>query len=55
MVLVHLLLHAYFEDRRYDLQKVGRYKYNLKLDVLDRAKGHVLNNDIIANDDILMM
>ena len=41
-----------FEDRRYDLQKVGRYKYNLKLDVLDRAKGHVLNNDIIANDDI---
>lgn len=41
-----------FEDRHYDLQKVGRYKYNLKLDVLDRAKGHVLNNDIIANDDI---
>ena len=41
-----------FEDRRYDLQKVGRYKYNLKLDVLDRAKGNVLNNDIIANDDI---
>ncbi len=41
-----------FEDRRYDLQKVGRYKYNLKLDVLDRAKGHVLNNDIVANDDI---
>lgn len=41
-----------FEDRRYDLQKVGRYKYNLKLDVLDRANGHVLNNDIIANDDI---
>jgi len=41
-----------FEDRRYDLQKVGRYKYNLKLDVLDRAKGHFLNNDIIANDDI---
>jgi DNA-directed RNA polymerase, beta subunit len=41
-----------FEDRRYDLQKVGRYKYNLKLDVLDRAKGNVLNNDIVANDDI---
>ena len=41
-----------FEDRRYELQKVGRYKYNLKLDVLDRAKGNVLNNDIVANDDI---
>ena len=41
-----------FEDRRYDLQKVGRYKYNLKLDVLDRAKGNVLNKDIVANEDI---
>ena len=41
-----------FEDRRYDLQKVGRYKYNLKLDVLDRAKGHKLNQDVKANSDI---
>ena len=41
-----------FEDRRYDLQRVGRYKYNLKLDVLDRAKGHKLNKDVIANSDI---
>lgn len=41
-----------FEDRRYDLQKVGRFKYNLKLDVLDRAQGHILNQDVIANDDI---
>lgn len=40
-----------FEDRRYDLQKVGRFKYNLKLDVLERAKGHTLNQDVIAQDD----
>lgn len=41
-----------FEDRRYDLQKVGRYKYNIKLDVLERAKGYALAKDIVASDDI---
>lgn len=41
-----------FEDRRYDLQKVGRYKYNIKLDVLERAKGYVLAKDVVASDDI---
>ena len=41
-----------FEDRRYDLQNVGRFKYNTKLDVLDRAKGHILNQDVIAKEDV---
>ena len=41
-----------FDDRRYDLQKVGRYKYNLKLDVLARAKGLKLAKDYIAEEDI---
>lgn len=41
-----------FEPRRYDLQKVGRYKYNLKLDVFDRAKGHLLCEDIVAKEDV---
>ena len=27
-----------FDGRRYDLEKVGRYKYNIKLDVLQRLK-----------------
>ena len=47
----HLKSHL-FDDRRYDLQKVGRFKYNKKLDVFDRAKGHILAQTIIANDDI---
>ncbi len=41
-----------FDDKRYDLQKVGRYKYNLKLDVLSRAKGLKLAQDVIASEDI---
>ena len=41
-----------FEDRRYDLQNVGRFKYNSKLDVLERAKGHILNQDVIAKEDV---
>ncbi len=36
-----------FEVRRYDLAKVGRYKVNKKLDVVARAVGHRLANDLI--------
>ena len=41
-----------FDDHRYDMQTVGRFKYNLKLDVFNRAKGHKLAEDIIAKEDI---
>ncbi len=41
-----------FDEGRYDLQKVGRYKYNQKLDCLQRAKGHVLAYDVVAHEDI---
>ena len=40
------LISRLFDDRRYDLQTVGRYKYNKKLDVLERAKGLKLAEDI---------
>ena len=46
------LVDHLFDERRYDLQKVGRYKYNQKLDVLQRAKGHVLSKAVVASDDI---
>lgn len=36
-----------FEVRRYDLAKVGRYKFNKKLDVVARAVGHRLANDLV--------
>ncbi len=47
-----LIIQRLFDDRRYDLQKVGRFKYNMKLDVLQRAKGHTLAQDVVANEDI---
>lgn len=47
-----LIVQRLFDDRRYDLQKVGRFKYNMKLDVLQRAKGLTLAQDVIANEDI---
>ena len=36
-----------FERRRYDLAAVGRYKFNKKLDVLNRVLGAYTLNDII--------
>jgi DNA-directed RNA polymerase subunit beta len=36
-----------FDVRRYDLADVGRYKVNKKLDVITRAVGHHLADDII--------
>ena len=47
-----LIIQRLFDDRRYDLQKVGRFKYNMKLDILQRAKGHTLAQDVVANEDI---
>ena len=47
-----VIIQRLFDDRRYDLQKVGRFKYNMKLDVLQRAKGLELAQDIVAKEDI---
>ena len=41
----HLITH-FFDQFRYDLSKVGRYKYNKKLNVLDRLFGQTLAEDI---------
>lgn len=37
----------FFDDRRYDLQKVGRYKYNKKLALAPRIEGQVAAKDIV--------
>ena len=47
-----LIVQRLFDPAKYDLQKVGRFKYNIKLDVLQRAKGHTLAQDVVANEDI---
>ena len=38
-----------FDRRRYDLQSVGRYKFNQKLDVLSRVLGTYLATDLVDN------
>ena len=40
-----------FDVNKYDLQTVGRYKHNIKLDVLNRVKGYALSRDVIASSD----
>ncbi len=42
------LIHGmFFDSRRYDLAKVGRYKYNKKLLLRNRIAGHVLAEDVV--------
>ena len=50
-----LINSMFFDSRRYDLAKVGRYKFNKKLAMRSRITGHVLAEDVVdeANGDIL--
>ena len=43
-----LLNSMFFDPRRYDLAKVGRYKFNKKLHFKNRIKGHVLAEAVYA-------
>ena len=47
-----LISDRLFNANKYDLQTVGRFKYNIKLDVLHRAKGHTLAKDVVAECDV---
>ena len=38
----------FFDYRRYDLTKAGRYKVRKKLNVLDRMEGHSLADDLVG-------
>ena len=37
----------FFDNRRYDLAKVGRYKFNKKLNVSTRIQGHIAFDNIV--------
>ena len=43
----NLFMGMFFDARRYDLAKVGRYKYNKKLALKNRIAGHALAEDVI--------
>ncbi len=42
-----LITAMFFDPRRYDLARVGRYKFNKKLLLSNRIRGHVLAEDVI--------
>ncbi len=42
-----LISSMFFDARRYDLAKVGRYKFNKKLALKNRIKGHTLSEEVI--------
>ena len=42
-----LINAMFFDPRRYDLAKVGRYKFNKKLALRNRIRGHVLAEDVV--------
>ena len=50
-----LIESMFFDPRRYDLAKVGRYKFNKKLALRSRIAGHVLAEDVVdsANGDVI--
>ena len=42
------LLHStFFDPKRYDMMRVGRYKYNKKLAIASRLRGHVVDQDVV--------
>lgn len=42
-----LITSMFFDPRRYDLAKVGRYKFNKKLALKNRIRNHVLAEDVV--------
>ena len=47
------LITRFFDRFRYDLAKVGRYKFNKKLNILDRLEGLTLAEPLIDGDNVL--
>ena len=46
------LITRFFDNFRYDLAKVGRYKFNKRLNITDRLLNNVLAQDIIVNEEL---
>ena len=48
------LITRFFDSFRYDLAKVGRYKFNKKLNITDRLFGKVLAENIIVDGEVVI-
>ena len=42
-----LIMNMFFDPKRYDLAKVGRYKFNKKLLLKNRVAGQILAEDVV--------
>ena len=48
------LITRFFDKFRYDLAKVGRYKFNKKLNILDRLLGCTIAEDIKKDNEVIV-
>ncbi len=48
------IITRFFDEFRYDLAKVGRYKFNRKLNVIDRLLNQTLAEDIKVNNEVII-
>lgn len=43
-----LINNYFFDNRRYDLTRVGRYKFNKKLSLASRIEGQKITRDVVS-------
>lgn len=48
------LISRFFDSFHYDLSRVGRYKFNRKLNVIDRLLGCTLAEDVKVNNEVVV-
>lgn len=48
--VVTFLVQKFFDDKRYDLGRAGRFKYNAKLGIYDRLVDRVLAENLVSAD-----
>lgn len=48
-----LLKNIFFDSRRYDLSRVGRYKFNKKLSLAERIEKQTVSRDVVFEGEIL--
>ncbi len=47
------IMNTFFTNLRYDLAKVGRYKFNKKLNLCNRLPGQILGQELVINGNVL--
>ena len=47
------IITRFFDEFRYDLSKVGRYKFNRKLNIVDRLLNQTIAEDIVVDGKVL--